>query len=361
MIDVLVVGFGIIGSWIAYLAAKQGMVVAVCEKGQNPGDGISGRNSGVLHSGIYYPQDSEKVKYCMRGYQLGLEFFQECNVPHRISGKLITTGKARDEKDRLQRHETLHKLLENGKRNGVAGLEIVEHPGREYSGVLGDLAIHVPSTGIVDVPEYLKTLWHLGYEYDVITLKSRKFTMQEGQPKLVSTRGEVEEIEAEYIVNAGGLYGDEVAREFGLVDYEIRANKGEYYRIKKPLPYQKLIYPIPSPTSTALGVHYTFNIAGEAYAGPNSNWAQSKEDYHIQTPRDVYYSSLCNILDCYQEDDLEEGYAGLRPRLFYRGEAWKDFVIEEYPQKVIHLLGIESPGLTSSPAIAEEVVARIVA
>lgn len=355
MIDILVIGSGIIGSWIAYLASKKGMTVALCEKEATGGDGISGRNSGVLHSGIYYSKDSVKLKHCLRGYELSLSFFQTHRIPYVICGKLITLGKTNQENQK-QKEEDLEKLFHNGKQNGLSNLEILKNPFEHYKGVLGNLAIHVPQTGVVDVPAYLKLLWQLCYENGVIFLNNRKFSYENEEYLLVGNNGSKESIEASFVVNAAGLYSDEVAKAFGLTDYEIRPNKGEYYRLKRSLPYQKLIYPLPSHTSTALGVHYTFNMANEAYAGPNSNWAESKTDYKIQTPRGLYYESLCNILDCYEEEDLQEGYVGLRPRLFYKGEPLKDFVILESPKKIIHLLGIESPGLTSAPAIAETVV-----
>lgn len=355
MIDLLVIGSGIIGTWVAYLASQKGLSVALCEKEQNIGDGISGRNSGVLHSGIYYPQNSIKLKHCLNGYEIGIKFFKDNQIPHIICGKLLTSGKVKTE-NRKTKEENIEKIFENGKKNMLSGLTLMQNPGKQYPGVLGDLAIHIPSTGVVDVPSYLKKLSYLCYNNGVIFLKGRKFIHKGGEYLLEGREGDIESIEANCIINAGGLYSDEIANSFGLLDYKIRPNKGEYYYLKKALPYQKLVYPIPSHYSTALGVHYTFNMANEAYAGPNSNWALDKTDYTIETPKKQYYDSLCNILDFYQEEDLSEGYVGLRPRLFYKGEAVTDFTIIEYPKKVIHLLGIESPGLTSAPSIAKEIV-----
>lgn len=359
MIDVLVIGSGIIGSWIAYLGSKKGLIVAVCEKEESGGDGISGRNSGVLHSGIYYPKNSQKLKHCLKGYELSISFFEKHKIPYLICGKIITIGKTTKDEYK-SKEENLIKLYENGKENGLENIEIIKNPKEKYPYVVGDLAIHIPKTGIVEVPTYLKTLWKLCEEQEVIFLNHRKFIYSNGESLLVSKKGEIEKIEAKYIINAAGLYSDEIAQSFGLKEYEIRPNKGEYYFLKKPLPYKKLIYPLPSTNSTTLGVHYTFNIAGEAYAGPNSNWTKSKKDYKIETPADLYYESLTNILNYYKKEDLMEGYVGLRPKLFYKGETISDFVILEYPKSVIHLLGIESPGLTSAPSIAQEVVEKYI-
>ena len=150
-----------------------------------------------------------------------------------------------------------------------------------------------------------------------------------------------------------------VAGLAGLRGYEVRPNRGEYYRLRRSLPYRKLVYPLPAASSTALGVHYTFHMNGDAYAGPNSVWADHKADYRITMERRVFFESLEQILDSYTEEDLEPGYSGLRPRLFLEGAPVREFVIEEQPARVLHLLGIESPGLTASPALAEEVVERL--
>ncbi len=357
MTDILIIGSGIIGCWTALKAAEKGYTVAVCEKEKIPGDGISGRNSGVLHSGVYYKNNSMKHIHCMRGYGLAVEFAEKYKVPYLISGKIITSG--RQDEFSQEKEEEIQRLFENGKNNGVKDLSILKNPGEKYTGVLGKTALDIPCTGIIDVPVYLKTLIHLCEENGVIFLKDRKFSHQDGISFLIDSRSIKEEVEPGIIINAAGLYSDEVVQGFGLAEYSIRPNKGEYFRFRKPLPYRKLVYPVPSKKSTALGVHYTFNTADEAYAGPNSDWAENKEDYKITADRKTYYQSVCNILDCYSEEDLSPGYAGLRPRLFKNEEPIQDFVIIKHPKNVIHLLGIESPGLTSSPSIADAVMNMI--
>ncbi|TGL45850.1 NAD(P)/FAD-dependent oxidoreductase [Leptospira perdikensis] len=352
----VVVGSGIIGSWIAYQLAKAGEEVYVIEKSENAGDGISGRNSGVLHSGIYYDPNSLKSKLCLRGYELAISFFQKHQVPFLLCGKVITSGLSNSKEEETEKQIEIEKLLENGKNIGIPDLEIKQNPGNHWKHVEGNSALWVPKTGVVDVPTYLKMLWRACEEEGVQFLKNKKIVIDQGSVFSIDETTQVrEEIEADHFINAGGLYSDELIKQAGSEDYEIRPNKGEYFRLKKTLPYETLIYPLPMKTSTALGVHYTFHLAGDAYAGPNSNWAESKEDYKMQTPRSEYFESLRKILNFYKEEDLSEGYVGLRPRLFYKGAAIKDFTILKQ-SNWIHLLGIESPGLTSAPAIAEEVV-----
>lgn len=352
---IIIIGSGIIGSWIAYTFAKNGKDVYIVEKEKNPGDGISGRNSGVLHSGIYYDPKSLKSKVCLSGYDLALSFLEEHKVPFKICGKLITTGLSESDEEENAKRISLEALIKNGELVGIKGLEVLENIRKQFPFVNGSLAIWNPKTGVVDVPEYLKALWRACEANGVQILKNKKLVFHEGNPYLkdVST-SDLEEIEADLFVNAGGLYSDELSSAHGIDDYEIRPNKGEYFRLRKSLPEDLLIYPLPLQSSTALGVHYTFNLGGDAYAGPNSNWAKNKEDYTFQTDRKTYFESLQKILNCYKEEDLSEGYVGIRPRLFHKGEPLKDFQILK-KDNWIHLLGIESPGLTSAPGLAVEV------
>ncbi|MDZ4726896.1 MAG: FAD-dependent oxidoreductase [Leptospira sp.] len=355
----VVVGSGIIGTWIALSLAKKGEEVYVIEKSEQAGDGISGRNSGVLHSGIYYDVNSLKSEMCFRGYDLSLSFFETNKIPFKLCGKVITIGLSDNVEEEKSKLEELEKLYQNGVTLGIKGMELFEKPSSRWQHLLGNKALWIPKTGIVDVPNYLKILWNLASNLGVQFLKRKKMKFINNSPVLVdSLTGEKEDIVADHFINAAGLYSDELALDAGLEGYEIRPNKGEYFRLKRNLPYETLVYPLPMKTSTALGVHYTFNLGGDAYAGPNSNWAESKEDYKFVTNKSEYYKSIMKILDFYSEDDLVEGYVGLRPRLFYNNNPIKDFQIISKGNWT-HLLGIESPGLTSSPAIAEKVLLQL--
>jgi len=358
---ILIVGSGIIGSWVAYqISQKTAEDVIVCDFAENRGDGISGRNSGVLHSGIYYPPDSSKLIHCLRGYELTLEFLTKSKTPYELCGKFITVGSRGDLDSKIIK---LHSLYEKAKNYGIKDTHIVENLETLHPYLKGRIALDIKKTGVVSVPEYLKNLWKACEENGVIFMKGKRCLVEENKIYLVDRQDQTrEKIEVSAFVNAAGLYSDELIQGAGSKQYQIRPNKGEYFRLKDNLPIQKLVYPLPEEKSTALGVHYTFHLNGEAYAGPNSNWAENKADYKMQTSRKVFYDSLCNITDFYEEDDLSEGYVGLRPRLFKDGEAYTDFLVHRFPENKpwIHLLGIESPGLTSSPSIGEEVARQIV-
>ncbi len=358
MIDLLIIGAGIVGSWVALHAARRGLTTAVCDVSATARDGITGRNSGVIHAGIYYAPDSLKAFHCIRGKRMLLEFCEAHGVPHAVCGKLIVSGRdgGADAAERLEA------IFANATAAGAEDLEMIRRPGETYAHVLGDAAIHSKGTGVVDAAAYHKAVRDAAEAAGAMFLMTRRpVNAEPGRVELAGADGSAGEVvEAAHIVNAAGLQCDEVARLFGEQRYEIRPNRGEYYRLRCSLPYQKLIYPLPHTDSTALGVHYTFQMNGEAYAGPNSVWADHKDDYAITMERRRFFEGLANILDCYEEDDLAPGYSGLRPRLFRDGEAVRDFVLEE-SRGVIHLLGIESPGLTSAASLGEAVVTKITA
>lgn len=361
MLDLLVIGAGIVGVWTALTACRRGMTVAVCDDGA--GDGISARNSGVLHAGLYYPQKSLKAFHCLRGRKLTIEFLKSENLPFEICGKLIVPGESGVEGRNsvsvaIKPEEKLQELYENSIRNGIEDIEIISNPQTVCSFVKGRSAIHSRGTGVVDVSVYLNSLRRIAEQEGVVFLYGRKATEAgPGFTVMESDKAEREEIQSRLIVNSAGLNSDEVAGLFGITDYKIVPNKGEYFRLRRQLPCRKLIYPLPvSSEKGALGVHYTFHLNGESYAGPSTLPAQNKSDYKIESDAEKFHQSLLKIINFYGSDDFEPGYAGLRPRLFYREQPFPDFKILESPEGVWHLLGIESPGLTSAPSLAMEVI-----
>lgn len=352
-IDVLVIGAGIVGSWVARAALDRRLSVAICDRSHRPGDGISARNSGVLHAGIYYRPGSLKARHCVRGKELAESFLAKHSAPVLRCGKLIVAG--------ADEHDRVTALMQNAATNG-ARVEFIDHPGDRFPGVRGDLALYSPDTCVTDTAFYLSRL-HQSIETDGgVLLRGQCFTRIEEHGDTVkaviedAVRPDVREIvRARFIVNCAGLHADEVAANVGLAEYEIRPVRGEYHRLRRPHRAGLLVYPLPHQAGdTALGVHYTPHPSGEAYAGPNAIPAASKSDYRITASAAEFVESLSRIVDGYDESDLSPGYAGLRPRLFRNGLPVHDFVTEEYPRNVFHFLGIESPGLTAAPSLPSE-------
>ncbi len=352
-VDVIVIGAGIVGSWAALHALRCKRSVVLVDP--RPGDGISGRNSGVLHAGLYYAPGSRKAIHCVRGKRLTEEFIGRHSVPSLSCGKIVTCGRSGS-------IDAVDVLYEKALQNGAEGLEILSDPGRHFPGVAGSRALYSRNTAVVDAAAYLKALHYAIEETGGILLHGRQYL--EGSPErltLVDADGVAEKISCNMLINAAGLHADEIATAAGLHGYEVRPVRGEYYRLQKDIPLRKLVYPLPASLrhgqegDTSLGVHYTLHPSGEIYIGPNAVPATSKEDYRITASAREFADSLHDIIDIpIDADDLSPGYAGLRPRLFRHGQPITDFVIEESEPGFFHLLGIESPGLTAAPALVEE-------
>jgi L-2-hydroxyglutarate oxidase LhgO len=357
-VDVLVIGAGIVGSWAALQALKRKLLTVIVDP--SPGDGVSGRNSGVLHAGLYYDSNSLKAKHCIHGKHLTEQFIERYSVPILRCGKLVTCG-------RHGSAEAIEMLYDIALKNGASELELMQNPGRFYSGVLGELAIHSKGTSVIDAAAYLKALHHAIENAGGILLKGRRYI--EGNPEevtLADTENTTEKVRCEWLINAAGLHADSIAAHAGLKGYEICPVRGEYFRLRKSYPLKKLVYPLPASLrhgakgDTSLGVHYTIHPSGEIYIGPNAVPASSKEDYRITASAEEFAESLGQIIGTedgpvFHAEDLTPGYAGLRPRLLKDGVPVTDFVIETSCPGFFHLLGIESPGLTAAPSLAEAV------
>lgn len=289
----------------------------------------------------------------MTGNALARTFLARHQVPVVECGKVIVA--------RAIEHERIIRLCQNASRNG-AHVEMISLPDRRFPGVLGDLALYSPRTCVTDSALYLHRLHQSIESAGGVILRGRRFLRldQHGNRNLgviqtVSAPERLEFIHATWIVNCAGLFADEIASGVGLDSYDIRPVRGEYFRLRKAHPSGILVYPLPpQPGDPALGVHYTFHPSGEAYAGPNAVGARSKTDYAITASPEEFAESLSRIVDGYTASDLTPGYAGLRPRLFRKGEPVLDFVVEECPEGFFHFLGIESPGLTAAPSLPTE-------
>jgi glycerol-3-phosphate dehydrogenase len=362
--NILIIGGGVVGCAIARAVSERWQDVFLVEQFPKLGMATSTRNSGVNHSGIYYPKNSLKARHCVEGNRLTYEFCKKHNVPFRHTGKLVVAANPHEE-------EELVALKNRGEENGVEGLRIigpVEIRVREPF-VKGVTALDVPSTGIVSAEElvhaYARVATNQGANIvtraQVVSLEPSRETIRVGLRIGDEEDSQRETIEAKCVVNAAGLFADEVAALLGNQSWRIYPVRGEYCEIRGPqsLLIKNLVYPLPHSDGLSLGVHFTKTLWGTVLVGPTATYVEGKYNYEKnRLPISAFAESAKTLLPEIDERDLQLGYSGLRPKLVPPGgKGIADFVItrdSNVPQ-AIHLVGIESPGLTAAPAIANHV------
>jgi glycerol-3-phosphate dehydrogenase len=363
-VNALIIGGGVVGCAIAEALSRRWQDIFLVEQFPKLGMSTSTRNSGVIHSGIYYPKDSLKARLCLQGNQLTKEFCAKHNVPFRGCGKLVV-AKSKDEEPQLEA------LLRKGQENGVEDLQVLnaaEIRAHEPH-VHGYSALLVPSTGICSAEELVQAYARLAQQQGANLITRAKVTALEPQENSVRVtlhigdeeHSETETVEAACVVNAAGLYADDVARLLGPRPWTIYPVRGEYCEIRGPHAdlIRNLVYPLPHPGGLTLGLHFTKTLWGTLLLGPTAKYVDSKENYErgrMTIPE--FAEDVKHLVPEIEEADLQLAYSGLRPKLVPpSGHGIADFVIEpdrEFP-RVIQLVGIESPGLTAAPAIAQHV------
>jgi len=346
---IAVIGGGIVGCCIAYRLAQGGKEVFLLEKEKALGEHTSTRNSGVIHGGIYYPQGSLKARLCVRGRHLTYEFLKNHDIPHRKCGKLIVALVHAELK-------ALEDLKKRGDENGVENLRLID--GAEAQKIEPRVrclaALCSPETGILDMAGYMRMIERVLKESGVTVVKQCKALSVDDQNTLTTTRGKME---TEIIINAAGLHSDTIAAMCGLEGYVITPHKGDYYNTTEEI-IRGLVYPVPDSPHT-LGIHLTRTLGEETLIGPSGIKARNKEDYEVTTPREEFEKGALTLIPDFNAHKIYPGYSGNRPKVYYHGELQADFVIQKQEKGRVHLLGIESPGLTAAPAIAEYVAQMI--
>jgi glycerol-3-phosphate dehydrogenase len=366
--NIVIIGGGVVGCAVARAVSRRWSDVFLVEQMPKFGMGASTRNSGVIHSGIYYPPGSLKARLCVAGNRMLYEFCAAHNVPHRNCGKLVVAHDAKQEAE-------LERLAENGRANGVAGLRVVDRAAvREREPhIEAAAALEVPSTGIVSAEELIKTLARMATDQGaslltrtrVVRLEQRAdavaVTLVEGDAGEGEARTE-ETIEARCVINCAGLYADEIAAMLGNRNYRIYPVRGEYCELVRAKSYliNNLVYPLPHADGLSLGVHLTRTLWDTVLVGPTADYIADKNDYERnRLPIEEFVRRAKSMLPEIEAADLQLAYSGIRAKLVPPGHAGiADFVIarDTNVPRAIQLIGIESPGLTSSLALAEEVV-----
>jgi L-2-hydroxyglutarate oxidase LhgO len=352
-IDVAVIGAGVIGLASALAIANKGRSVCILERETRPGRGTSTRNSQVIHAGIYYPKESLKARHCVGGARMLYEFCARHNVPHRRSGKLIV---AHDEHE-VQALET---LMARAIDNGVEGMELVEQAfiREREPHVKVRVALFSPNTGMLDAEALVHTLARLCREKDAFLLPGSPLVGADAAADGIALRTPAESITARCVVNAAGLYADDVSAMLGGKSFTIYPCRGEYAELvpaKRDL-VNGLVYPLPH--THGLGVHVTKTIGGNVTFGPTATYQDRKNDYeNDRIPVESFLEPARELLPEITLADLRLGGSGIRSKLHPPEVAFADFMIErdEVNPQVIQVAGIESPGLTSCLSIGDQV------
>jgi len=365
-VDAVVIGAGAVGLATARALAMAGRETIVLEVGTGIGQGVSSRNSEVIHAGLYYAPGSLKARLCVQGRAQILAFCDSHSVPYRLCGKLVVAT-ANDQ------HPALERLQARARSNGVPVEAVTADAARALEPELHcTAALWSPGTGILDSHAYMLALQgDLERAGGAVALQS---AVQSWRPQaeggavlqVASAEGLVE-LAAREVVNAGGLSACALAGALAGLAPEFqpqgRYAKGSYFTLPGRSPFQRLIYP--APVDAWLGVHATLDLGGQAKFGPDLEWLDCGDpdeiDYRVDPARaPVFEVAVRRYWPGLPEGALQPGYSGVRPKIHGPDSAAPDFRIDgpraHGLKGIVNLLGIESPGLTSSLAIADWVL-----
>ncbi len=364
-VDICIVGCGVVGLAIAARIARTGRKIIALEKNASFGEETSSRNSEVIHAGIYYPHRSLKARLCVEGRDRIYALSKEYGIPTKKLGKLIVARVPEEEKE-------LERLMRLGHANGVADLHIISEKElkRLEPNIQGVSALLSLSTGIIDSHRFMQFFLGQAQSKGVDTVFSspvRKIE-KKGENYVVSVGFNEQDsfsFSSRVVINSAGLASHRIAESVGIdidkAGYRLKFCKGEYFRVRGGSGQwvKRLIYPVPDHVS--LGIHITPDMEGNLRLGPNAAYLEeSNLNYNVdESARDAFAKDTQKLLPMLTADKLFPDTAGIRPKLQGPNEPFRDFVIREESDKgfprFINLIGIDSPGLTSSPAIAEDV------
>jgi glycerol-3-phosphate dehydrogenase len=359
--DVAVIGGGVVGAAVLRELTKYRLRCVLLEKRFDLAEGISKGNSGVIHAGFNVPPGSLKARTNAAGLRVIYDLAERLHVSHRRTGKLVV---AFDDEGR----DRLAELKTQGDRNGTPGLEIVDENAIRAlePRIQGRWALSSPWTGIISPYEFTIALAESASRNGAEVRLGAEVTAVEVLPDGYRVSTPTGPISAHWVVNSAGLRADEVASLAGLGEHRVFPYRGEYLISDKSAGdlLRRPVYPVPPKNDSFLGVHLTPTMEGNILVGPSTAWVGDKEDTaSTRAVMDSLKADAFRLLPELRDVPFIHAYAGLRPKLVgpeEKGEIADFFVAEsDLRPRWINLLGIESPGLTAAPALAEMVASII--
>jgi len=367
MYKIIIIGAGAIGLSIARaISVNSEDSVLVIEKEESYGRGISSRNSEVIHSGIYYKPNSLKASYSTLGRELIYDFCKKNHIWYKKCGKLVVGN--------TNQSSELELLYKNANSNNVPDVRIIEKKEIQKleKNVDSDLALYVGSTGIVSAHSLMSAFYKYSQSmnHDYLFKSEVKSIKQLDQGYELSIQNAIDEIETvscEWVINASGLQSDIIANMLGDSFPKLKYSKGCYFKLgpRWRNAFSHLIYPLPDESKGSLGIHLTVDQTGSAKVGPSAHWVEGRnENYDVDSSLiDQFYNEAKLYIKGLKKEDLSPDYAGIRPKIWMDDNPMPDFYISHEEDKGypgwINLIGIESPGLTASIAIGNDVASWI--
>jgi L-2-hydroxyglutarate oxidase LhgO len=376
--DHCIIGAGVVGLAIAFKLSQRlpETKILLIESHHQFGTETSSRNSEVIHAGIYYPENSLKAELCLNGSKQLYQFCQDYAVPYQRIGKLII---ASDDND----IEKLEGIYRNAHQNNVS-LNLLNQKDchKLEPSVSAKAALISPNTGIIDSHQYMQTLLTLAEQQGVLYSPNTQFLDAEentqGFKVRVNTADGPFSFSCQQLINSAGLHAPEVAKRISasnMVATEIADSmrslipeyhlcRGQYYSYQDKAPFSHLIYPIPNQNTAGLGIHATLDLSGQVRFGPDVEFIKTL-DYSLDESRKKYFiEAIKRYFPNLDSGKLIPSYCGIRPKLTGSNASAADFIIQTFKEHnvlgLINLFGIESPGLTSSLAIADRVIDTII-
>ena len=356
--EILIVGGGVLGLAIGAALAKLGQQVVLIEKEELLSQHSSSRNSEVIHAGVYYPTNSLKQVHCVEGKHLLYKYLEQMGIPYQMCGKVIFGSTKEDEL-------VVNKLHNLAKNNGVE----VSLINKKYINELSEychinFGIFSPSTGIFDSHQYLEALAFEIEEYDGIISKNTAWISAQIEANhtnsICNCRGELVEIKSKKFINAAGLSALKIAQSMDLKTFSNYRDvfvKGHYYSYTKTGKVKRLLYPCPS--EHGLGVHLTIDLQGRMRFGPDTEMLSQEQNYQQTCSDNIFHAKVQRNFKIPDTSNLKYDYSGIRTKIAIDGKISDDFQIIVDDYRIVHLLGIDSPGLTSSLSIAKYVMEQL--